>query len=265
MTVTEKFIKGKMNNEALCEDMILVNENFVAVIDGVTSKSEKLINGKSGGIACAEAIFDAIKKAPEDIDAKTFTKLLTDAVSSLYDITEEKGYAAASVIAYSNTRKEIWSIGDCQCIINGEKHLHEKAIDKELSEIRAKHLEEEIAKGVNEKDLLSHDTGREIILSRLKEQHKFANKICEYGYPVINGTSVPEEMIVVYKIKNGDEIVLASDGYPVLCDTLEESEKLLSEELKNNPLCYKNYKSTKGIKAGNCSFDDRAYVKIKIG
>ena len=59
-------------------------------------------------------------------------------------------------------------------------------------------------------------------------------------------------------------IVLASDGYPVLKGTLAESERELSEILKNDPLCYKVYCSTKGLKKGNVSFDDRSYIRFSL-
>lgn len=44
--------------------------------------------------------------------------------------------------------------------------------------------------------------------------------------------------------------------------TLAESKKELSEILKNDPLCYKEYCSTKGQKKGNVSFDDRSYIRF---
>lgn len=38
MEVIEEFIKGKYEKQELCEDAIVVSENFIAVIDGVTSQ-----------------------------------------------------------------------------------------------------------------------------------------------------------------------------------------------------------------------------------
>lgn len=57
-------------------------------------------------------------------------------------------------------------------------------------------------------------------------------------------------------------IVLASDGYPYLKDSLEASEHALQGVLRDDPLLFRTYKATKGIQQGNLSFDDRAYVKI---
>ena len=61
---------------------------------------------------------------------------------------------------------------------------------------------------------------------------------------------------------NAQEIVLASDGYPELLPTLEESERALKEILAEDPLFILRHKSTKGLQKGNNSFDDRAYIRF---
>ena len=47
-------------------------------------------------------------------------------------------------------------------------------------------------------------------------------------------------------------------------DTLEGSEQALQEILRDDPLLFRQYKSTKGMKEGDISFDDRTYVKLQI-
>ena len=46
MKVIEEFLKGKFNKEELCKDGICVTENFIALIDGVSSQSEFRYNNK---------------------------------------------------------------------------------------------------------------------------------------------------------------------------------------------------------------------------
>jgi glycerophosphoryl diester phosphodiesterase len=58
--------------------------------------------------------------------------------------------------------------------------------------------------------------------------------------------------------------VLASDGYPYLKDTLIASEQALQELLQNDPMLFRDYKTTKSVQEGNLSFDDRAYLKILL-
>ncbi len=264
MKILEQFIKGKNPDTSLCEDMLFVSENFIAVIDGATAKTAKLFNGKSGGKAAAETICDTLKTLDSHSTVYEAVNIITEKISALYELHEEKGAAAASAIIYSCYRKEIWCIGDCQCIIDGEKHLHEKEIDRILSEQRAQVIEDAIKSGATIEELSKNDIGRQAILPQLKEIHQLANKECPLGYDVFNGTPVPESLIKTYTVKENDIVVLASDGYPNLCETLEKSEAFLAKEIAENPLCYLRYKSTKGLSKGNLSFDDRAYIKFIV-
>lgn len=265
MEILEKHIKGKKADSSLCEDMIFISEGFVAVVDGATAKHPRLFNGKAGGRAAAEAICEALSTLSTEATAYEAVNHITAHIENLYEPTEEKCSAVASAIIYSTHRKEVWSVGDCQCIINGEKHLHEKEIDHILSEQRAQIIEEAIKNGATYDEIAENDIGRQAILPRIMEQHRYANdKASPLGYGVLNGNPVPEEFIVIYTLKDNDILVLASDGYPSLCDTLEESEALLEKEIFENPLCCTGYKSTKGISPGSHSFDDRAYIKLKV-
>ena len=60
------------------------------------------------------------------------------------------------------------------------------------------------------------------------------------------------------------QIVLASDGYSVLCGNLQETEKVLFNILGHDPLCIGEYLSTKGVARMNDSFDDRAYLRLQL-
>lgn len=84
-------------------------------------------------------------------------------------------------------------------------------------------------------------------------------------YRSINGSSVPDEGIRIERLPEDIEtIVLASDGYPYLNDTLQASERALQEVLHDDPLLFRKYRATKGMHQGWRSFDDRAYVRLRI-
>ena len=81
----------------------------------------------------------------------------------------------------------------------------------------------------------------------------------------VDGFTIPDAGIITTAIPDSaTTIVLATDGYPVLQDTLEESERILQEILQKDPLLFREYKSTKGMLQGYVSFDDRAFVKIRL-
>lgn len=264
MRILEQFIKGKKQEQNLCEDMLFINDNFIAVADGVTAKTDTEFQGKTGGRAAAEKICEAVADFPQDINVSDAVKTMTEKVASLYTADKPLGTASAGVIIFSKLKNEIWSIGDCQCYINDEFFSHEKEIDRIVSGMRALVLEIKRREGMTEEELAQNDVGREFILPVIKKQQMLANSEGEFSYGVINGQPVYEKDIVVHKVKQGDEIILASDGYPELLKTLRESEERLKEEIKNNPLCYRGYRSTKGIKKDCSSFDDRTYIRFKV-
>ena len=86
----------------------------------------------------------------------------------------------------------------------------------------------------------------------------------EYGCNVLDGFDIIAENIEIIKVDKNSQIVLASDGYPFLMNTLEKSEEKLKEVLEKDPLLIHMYKSTKGLKEGNISYDDRTYIRFIV-
>ncbi len=76
---------------------------------------------------------------------------------------------------------------------------------------------------------------------------------------------MPDEGVRVELIpKKVHTIILASDGYPLLKNSLEASEQALHHILENDPLLFRLYKATKGVQDGHVSYDDRAYIKLRL-
>lgn len=264
MIIIEQFIMGKIPDQALCEDGLFVSDSFIAVLDGVTSKSNRKFNNMSGGKAATEVAMDILKSASASISKDELFRLINDGIKSLYD-GDTTGEAAVCMIVFSKFHKELWVAGDCQCIINRERYTHEKLIDKELSEIRSMVIKKAIENGATPEDIAENDIGRQAIMPALGIQHSYANRTDHpYGYTVLNGTDFTEESIVTYTLNDGDTVILATDGYPKLFDTLAQSEAYLSYILQTDPLCFNKYKTSKGLQKGNLSFDDRTYIKFTL-
>ena len=60
------------------------------------------------------------------------------------------------------------------------------------------------------------------------------------------------------------EVVLATDGYPILRGDLQSSEDALKELLTEDPLLHRRYRSTKAPVGPDGSFDDRCYVRLRL-
>ena len=269
LKIIEKYIFGKKGNLFECEDALVITDNLVAVIDGVTAKGNKTFDGLTSGAFARSVLSEVLcLSGVEKLNCEElFLKLsqnLKERSEKFYGNLEYTDYPRAAVIVYNSIYNEIWSYGDCKCMINGNLYDHEKEIDVQLSEKRALYLEEALKKGYKEDDFYTEDVGRKGIMSDLKNQLELENKSVLLGYPIINGISVNADMIVRYKVSAGDEVVLSSDGYPFLENTLVKSEKKLSYVLENDPLCFRIYKSTKGLNKGNFSFDDRCYCRFLV-
>lgn len=264
MKIIEQFIKGKNENSLLCEDGLFINDDFIAVFDGATSERNGDFNGRTGGRAAMEKAVEIMHKAPADIDAVTLFVKINNGILSLYH-GESTGEAAVCAIIFSRYRNEIWAVGDCQCRINSQYYPHDKEVDTVLAKVRAIVLELARLEGKTDEELMSNDIGRQFIVPILKKQHLLANSDSRFGYAVLNGTPFDKNKIEIHPVNDGDTVILASDGYPFLHSSLEQSEKALADTIKENPLCCdEKYEATKGIYNSNSSFDDRTFIKFIV-
>ena len=262
MRIIEQKILGKCPDQALCEDGLFVGEHFIAVVDGVTSKKALSAGSPTGGVLARRAILKLLSELDPAVDCYTAIDAITACLAEVDAQNEDTPRAV--MVLYSVHRHEIWSVGDCGCLINGALHTNEKAIDGVLSACRSAIIEMMLAYGATEAELFAEDRAREMLLPVLAMQQRLENKGGRYGYPVLNGTPVRREQIKILTVAEGDEVVLASDGYPLLCSTLAESEAALEQVKKDDPLCYKNYVSTKGFRTDGGSFDDRTYIRFVV-
>lgn len=290
MIIAEQFIQGK-HDEATCEDGIVVTPHFVAAIDGSTSKGSWRVDPrKSNGRYCMETIAAYIEHMPADITLDAFCQGITKAIHDIYaahGLTGENkeplppvDRLCASAAIYSQERGEVWMIGDCQCIVNGKLHDNGKPYESLIAEKRAAAFK---AQQSQHPDMtvdgeLIHDYARESVLPELVKAMDGENKT----YAVIDGYPIFRDGIKVIKVNldatpnasadgSGSnsqqdnapqDIVLATDGYPFLCTTLEKSERKLKKQLSTDPFNIGRFKATKGLMRGNRSFDDRAYVRF---
>ncbi|MDX2245889.1 MAG: protein phosphatase 2C domain-containing protein [Bacteroidia bacterium] len=269
MKLIEEFLQGKTGKAEENEDFMFFSENFAAVIDGVTAKRPEMAG--TGRIA-AEIIHREIFRLPAETTWEEALEIFTQAIFSHYQQTgiaeaarhDPRLRMGAVTAVFSVFHREIWLMGDCQCLINGHFYENPASIDAVMSEARALYNHIALQTGKNVEDLASHDPGREFISPILQQQSLLQNNPAagEYAFFVIDGFTPMKNQVKIISVNKGDEIVLATDGYPRLSPTLEASEKKLREIITRDPMLISLYKSTKGVKKGNISFDDRAYLRF---
>ena len=288
MKIIESSIIGKKSPEA-CEDGMVVTDDFIAVIDGSTSKTPKHLNpdmknGRYAMMLISEYIREELK-ADASVDDfclgvtayiynKVYEKLGVE--ERLKEHPEER--LTASAILYSRTRNEVWMVGDCQAIIDGKLYENGKSYEQEIARKRVELIEQGLSPAEARKQIEPL-----LIKAMLSGQNQ--------TYTVIDGFPIYREGVKVVSVSvsssvqdsvpasdsvpcsdsasasdtipsSSSEIVLASDGYPFLKPTLAASEAALAEQIANDPQNIRSFIATKGIVEGSKSFDDRTYIRF---
>ena len=279
MKIIESSIIGKKSPEA-CEDGMVVTDDFIAVIDGSTSKTPKHLNpdmknGRYAMMLISEYIREELK-ADASVDDfcqgvtayiynKVYEKLGVE--ERLKEHPEER--LTASAILYSRTRNEVWMVGDCQAIIDGKLYENGKPYEEKIARKRVELIEQGLSPAEARKQIEPL-----LIEAMLSGQNQ--------NYTVIDGFPIYREGVKVVALKtkpasssietyfqeqtkpvsSPNEVVLASDGYPFLKPTLAASEAALAEQIANDPQNIRSFIATKGIVEGNKSFDDRTYIRF---
>ena len=103
MTIIEQTTVGKKNQQE-CEDGIVVNNGFVAVIDGSTSKTPtRIAAGMTNGRYCMELVSEYVNSMPADIDVQGFCAGVTSLLCSEYGL---RGNSYSTVAQAFNAAKE---------------------------------------------------------------------------------------------------------------------------------------------------------------
>lgn len=294
MKIIESSIIGKKSPEA-CEDGMVVTDDFIAVIDGSTSKTPKHLNpdmknGRYAMMLISEYIREELK-ADASVDDfcqgvtayiynKVYEKLGVE--ERLKEHPEER--LTASAILYSRTRNEVWMVGDCQAIIAGKLYENGKPYEEKIARKRVELIEQGLSPAEARKQIEPL-----LIKAMLSGQNQTYTVID--GFPIyregVKVVSVSDFCSVQNSVSSSDscsvqdtvscsdsvsasdtipssssEIVLASDGYPFLKPTLAASEAALVEQIANDPQNIHSFIATKGIVEGNKSFDDRTYIRF---
>lgn len=270
MKVIEQFAAGKAGPDTN-EDCIAVSGNFVGVFDGVTSRQGNTLRGVSNGRFASGILAAALEKLPRDITgpaavASLNSTLLAEgkkaAAEEKKEFTEIWSYPAAALLVYSRARQEIWRVADSTFMLNGKAHYRSFPQEETWAQLRRAFICAKLAKGMTEQQLLDEDPSWHLLTPIISELKVFANHSGPFGYGVLNGSEIPAMHIEVFDAKRAGEIVFASDGYPEVFPTLQETEAHLAKTLAEDPLMYRLYPQVKGVKKGHVSFDDRAYIRF---
>ena len=252
------------------EDGIVVTPDFIAVIDGSTSKSHYRHSlFRSNGRYAMQLIGRYIRRMPKNTTCEQFLRGVTACIRKHYSKSMLQRLAdhpedrlTASVIVYSRLQREIWMVGDCHCLVGGTYYDNPKPAEAELAAMRAEEVRRQLAGGKSVDDLLRHDTARPVIIPRMLETMRQQN----VDYSVVDGFPIDRRHIRIITLDFQPwDIVMASDGYPFLCATLDESERRLRQQRDSDPLNLGPlFQATKAFHPDFNSFDDRSYIRFRV-
>lgn len=251
------------------EDGLVVTPDFIAVIDGSTSKSDYRHSlWRTNGRQAMKIVARHISRMPKETTLERFLTGVTAAVRSHYGrrMTERlqehpEDRLTCSVAVYSRLCRELWMVGDCQCLVGGELMDNPKPYEAELAAMRATEARRLLAAGTTQEELLSEDRARAVIIPRMLETMREQN----VTYSVVDGFHIPRQHVRTVTLDFRPwEIVMATDGYPFLCPTLAESEQRLSRQREEDPLNIGSFQATKGFRPGFNGFDDRTYIRFRV-
>ena len=269
MQIIEQALVPK-NPKKKSEDGIVVTADFIAVIDGSTSKSDyrhSLL--RSNGRYAMQLISRYIRRMPKTTTCEQFLRGVTASVRRHYRKSmlprlaqHPEDRLTASVVIYSRVSRQVWMVGDCLCLIGGEYYDNPKPAEAELAAMRAQEVRRQLQQGITQDELLRNDTARPLIIPRMIETMRQQN----ITYSVVDGFPIPRQHVRVITLDfQPSEVVLATDGYPFLCPTLAESEQHLRQQRSDNPLNIgPAFQATKAFHPDFNSFDDRAYIRFSV-
>lgn len=215
MKIIESCIIGKKSPEA-CEDGMVVTDDFIAVIDGSTSKTPKHLNpdmknGRYAMMLISEYIQEELK-ADASVDEfcqgvtayiynKVYEKLGVE--ERLKEHPEER--LTASAILYSRTRNEVWMVGDCQAIIDGKLYENGKPYEEKIARKRVELIEQGLSPAEARKQIEPL-----LIKAMLSGQNQ--------TYTVIDGFPIYREGVKVVSVSDSSSVqgsVSSSDSSSV--------------------------------------------------
>jgi len=276
--VKEWHLLGKNGDTRGGEDHLLVTADFVALLDGVTSRGRAVdeslrLAGETPGRWAAETIAGAVAGLEPTCSAETACETLSTALhqgmAELGIDGEAWGWpAAAQTIIFSAARNEIWRIGDALVAVNGTP-LPEcpTPVDLPATQYRSAVLWALLAAGHSIDDLTQNDPTWQMLLPLLELQHHHRNSRFTgnpFAYGLLDGRKVESRFIEITRVEPGDEVVFCSDGYLSPAPSLAQAEADLATVLAEEPLLISLHLGFRPVSPGMVSFDDRSYLRFIV-
>ena len=263
---------SKTGDERGNHDGIVIDDKFLAVIDAYQARGYRGWHNKPAGIFAKNLICQALVEQPADAEAadvvRALEELLLEQTASAIEQMQDKqvyAYPMTRLLIYSAAKKQIWRLGDSPFVVDGELNFNRSEALQQAALKRAEVAEKFLANDRTDlKDMVNNDYGRTSIMEDIVAEERRVDGVeCLSGNPETDMDTLLSN-VEVFQLEDGQEVILASDGYPRLLGTIEDSEEWLAEERKRDPLFVRDYKALRTAKDEEAGYDDRSYVRFVV-
>lgn len=266
MEIIEQFTRGKIADNSYTEDRLVTGKNCVGVIDGAIGPG---YTQKDMITTALDTVVDYLTSLSADAEpGQTMGEVSTilKKAKTQFAIDEFRYTGGFHIVIYHAPKRQVWRVGDCQFRMNGETFTNDLKVEAIGAAQRAVMVQAMQLRGMSNQMIMASDEYAQLFLPFFSPLLDFAHRTDHpLGFGVINGLPLPECFIECHDIPDStNELVMASDGYPVVLDNLHQTEEHLAGLLRRDPLCIHEHVSSKGLTWDHCSFDDRAYLRLAV-
>ena len=262
-TILEQFSCGKAKT-GYSEDRVVASNHHFGILDGSRGPVY-------AGADVITAMLDEARAYMESMPAEISFFALIEALSEMarkhkqiagFDNLRTSGGFVFCL--YSDHFGEIWRIGDCKFRNRGTENSVFWNSEEICAKARALKIDALLLEGLEPEAIMARDDYDHLIDDLLVHEASFLNRENHpFSFGAINGQTVPKVYHERFPAKAG-RLIITSDGYPRVLDSLDACETELSRLLVIDPLCIAENLQCKGLGPDRHSYDDRALIAADI-
>lgn len=257
----ESFTTGRDPGRNL--DRLVVTEGFVAVLDGATPKGAHVREATAATVAMMDDLASAIRAMAPGADVATVLETLTAAARP----HRHPHAPSAAGAVYSDHLRAVVVVSDVWVAVDDAPTFFGHELERALATVRVAFTRRELARGRTVAELRREDPGRAAVVDLLEAERELRNVDApgDCFFAAIDGEPIPPRLVTVVPVPLGARrLVLASDGYPVLRPTLDQTEAELARVVTEDPLMITLAPGTKAVGPGRSAYDDRTFVSVDV-
>lgn len=253
-----KILESFEANHPLTKSIIVDTEDFIGIIDATGPKSHHRLTQHLTSEVLQEILFDTIASSndidkPEDLLKKINLRIIH--YYNQHDIFSEillhpELRMTANLILVNRKLQQLWIFGQGQFIAEDELFQIKYPVTQMVLSLRQQIYQNYKSESAEDNRKIEADMSPFLI-----SISQFQNKPESYSnlsFGVIDGFDMPGEFIHIIGLKQINELVLATKGYPKIWNTLAETEEQLISSLAATNHHFKNEIKVRPDLASRC-------------